>query len=227
MEDEASFEAVCDLARLEMVETIRAYGVSEPRVLDAMRRVRRHAFIPGPPAPPDLVYGDHPLPIGCGQTISQPFIVAFMTAALCIERGARVLEVGCGSGYQSAVLAELGAEVLALERLPELVAHARRALASEGYARVNVRCADGYEGWLEAAPFDGIIVTCAPAELPATLPAQLADGGRLILPVGSASQQLILVQRHGADWVRTPLLGVRFVPMLAGILGASGPAPTT
>jgi protein-L-isoaspartate(D-aspartate) O-methyltransferase len=181
-----------------------------------MLRVRRHAFFPGGVQEPAIAYGDFPCPIGWGVTISQPFIVAYMTARLELKPGDRVLEIGAGSGYQAAVLADAGASVWSLEVVPELAAHAQRVLASEGFAAVHVRCANGYAGWREAAPFDAIIATCAPADIPEELVAQLADHGRMILPVGASleAQQLFRVRRHGETILCEGDLAVRFVPMV-------------
>ncbi len=217
MMNDERMEAAYAAARAEMVAVLRAYGIRDERVLEAMSRVRRHRFFPGRPPPPQLAYGDHPCPIACGQTISQPFIVAFMTAALAPAPGKRVLEIGTGSGYQAAVLAELGAHVHTVERHPFLAAHAARVLAEEGYGSVRVRCADGYEGWRDEAPFDGILVTCAPPRLPEALTAQLAEGGVLVAPVGVGVQRLLRVRRAGGRLSAEDLMGVRFVPMTAGL----------
>jgi protein-L-isoaspartate(D-aspartate) O-methyltransferase len=204
------------LARGLMADEIRLWGVRDERVLAAMRTVRRHAFFPAPVPPPEIAYGDFPFPIGWGATISQPFIVAYMTAKLGLKSGERVLEIGAGSGYQAAVLASLGASVWSLEVVPELAEHARRVLAAEGFAEVRVLCANGYAGWREAAPFDAIIATCAPAGIPGELVAQLAEGGRMILPVGVGleSQQLQIVRRQGGQLTCESDLPVRFVPMV-------------
>lgn len=169
--------------RHRMVEDqIEARGVSDPLVLEAMRTVPRHRFVPD-----DLIdhaYADHPLPIGFGQTISQPYIVALMSEALGVRPGDRVLEIGTGSGYQAAVLAEMGAEVYTVEIIPELAEQATVRLRSLGYGDVATLNADGYFGWEEHAPFDVIIVTAAPDHLPQPLVPQLAPGGRLVIPIG-------------------------------------------
>lgn len=219
---DAAREAAMTAAREVMAEALRERGVSDPAVLAAMRSVRRHAFFPGGMADPAIAYGDFPYPIGWGATISQPFIVAYMTQRLGVKPGARVLEVGTGSGYQAAVLASAGAHVWSLDVVPELVAHARRALAAEGFGSVRVRCADGYEGWAEAAPFDAILVTCAPPAVPEALAGQLAEGGRMLLPVGRDLdvQELVFVRRAGARFVCAADLPVRFVPMVRGATGA-------
>jgi protein-L-isoaspartate(D-aspartate) O-methyltransferase len=201
-------------ARREMVSgQLRARGIGNPRVLDAMGRVPRHEFVP--PAVRGWAYRDSPLPIGHGQTISQPFIVAFMTEALRAEPTDRVLEVGTGSGYQAAVLAGLVAEVYTIEIVEALGERAREDLARLGYGNVHVRIGDGYEGWPEHAPFDAIIVTCSPEHVPAPLVAQLRDGGRMIIPVGEAGsgQELVLLEKRGTKVVQRAILPVRFVPM--------------
>lgn len=203
-------------ARREMVKIIRCYGVSDERVLAAMSAVRRERFFPDADVAAEIAYGDHPVSIGWGQTISQPFIVAYMTARLALSPGERILEIGAGSGYQAAILAACGATVFTLERVPALAEHAARVLAAEGWRAVRVRCADGYAGWVEEAPFDAIIATCAPAAVPETLCAQLAVGGRMILPVGEEFQRLVLVRRHEAGFDERDDLPVRFVPMVGG-----------
>jgi protein-L-isoaspartate(D-aspartate) O-methyltransferase len=192
---------------------IAARGVDDPSVLAAMRKIPRHLFVPE--SVRGLAYEDHPLPIGEGQTISQPYIVAFMTAALGVMPGDRILEVGTGSGYQAAVLAEIGASVLTLEIVPGLAARSERLLRSLGYDSVKVRAGDGFFGWPEEAPFDGVILTCATPETPAPLFAQLREGGRMILPLESESGGQVLtriVKKDGRPRI-TPLLDVRFVPM--------------
>ena len=192
-------------------EQIERRGVSNPLVLEAMRRVPRHLFVP--PALRDRAYDDMPLPIGSGQTISQPFIVAYMTDAARVRRGDRVLEIGAGSGYQAAVLAAIGAHVFSIEILPEVALATRAALQAAGIAGVEVRTGDGYHGWPEEAPFDAILVTAAPETTPEPLVGQLAEGGRLIVPVGAGSQELVRLTRTASGLEREPLLAVRFVPM--------------
>jgi len=211
-----AFEKEMTEARIAMVDTIRERNVTDERVLSAMLSVRRHAFFPENAPEPCIAYGDFPFPIGWGATISQPFIVAYMTQRLALKPGERVLEIGTGSGYQAAVLAALGASVWTLEVVPELAEHARRALAAESFEGVRVRCANGYGGWREAAPFDAIIATCAPARVPDELVAQLADGGRMILPIGDIleAQQLVVLRRQGDQVTGEYDLPVRFVPMV-------------
>jgi len=199
----------------QMVHVLRQYKIQDERVLAAMARVRRHIYIPARLRGSDA-YGDHPNPIGYGQTISQPFIVAYMTQRMEVQPGKRILEIGTGSGYQAAVLAEMGAKVYSIEIVPELADHARTVLAAEGYGAVQVKTGDGYKGWLEQAPFDAIIVTCAPADIPQALVGQLKDGGRMILPVGSAVQQLVVLERTGDTFLEIPDMYVRFVPMVKG-----------
>lgn len=200
-------------------------GVSglEPRVADALRQVRRHRFVPGPQR--CLAYIDHPLPIGHGQTISQPYIVAIMSQLLQVGPGDRVFELGTGSGYQAAVLAALGAEVYSVEILPELAEQAATTLAELGISGVQVRQGDGWSGWPEAAPFQGILVTAAAPRLPAPLVAQLAPGGRLLIPLGRSDsiQQLALFTKDAAGRLsRRNLLPVRFVPVTGAMADRSG-----
>jgi len=200
--------------RREMVERqLRARGIGNPQVLAAMGRVPRHEFVPAPLR--GSAYGDFPLPIGHGQTISQPYIVAFMTEALRPAPTDRVLEIGTGSGYQAAVLAELVAKVYTIEIVAPLGERAREDLARLKYENVHVRIGDGYEGWPAHAPFDAIIVTCSPEHVPAPLVQQLRDGGRMIIPVGDArgGQELYLLEKRGSEVVRRAVLPVRFVPM--------------
>ena len=214
-------------ARLDMVRTIEANaglvrgpGVPRrlaPRVLDAMRDVPRHALVPEQVR--DHAYEDRPLPIGYGQTISQPYIVALMTDLLRPEPGHVVLEIGTGSGYQAAVLAELVDRVYSIEIVPELAARAAGDLDGLGYANISVRAADGYHGWAEHGPYDGIVVTAAASHIPPPLVAQLKPGGRMVIPVGASFmvQQLMLVEVDRNGDVRTEaLLPVRFVPFTRG-----------
>lgn len=208
--DEAAFTAM----RHQMVETqLTAPGrdITNPCVLEAMRRVPRHLLVPENLRP--SAYEDSPLPIGHGQTISQPFIVAFMTEKLDPQPEDRVLEIGTGSGYQAAVLAELVAEVFTIEIIPELAARAEQDLAELGYKNIHVRVGDGYLGWPEAAPFDAIIVTCAPENIPTPLVDQLREGGRMILPVGGERQELHLLTKRDGTIQTESVLPVRFVPM--------------
>ncbi len=201
-------------ARQRMISLLQRRGINDARVLNAMKTVPRHAFIPGKKPAPDIVYGDHPLPIGSGQTISQPYIVAYMTQLLKQEPGRRVLEIGSGCGYQAAILAELGGEVTGIERLASLADLARDVLNRLGYDRIRLIHGDGYNGLPEAPPFDRIIVSCAPPEIPDRLLQQLADGGRMIVPVGVEHQTLKVIDREAGRFIRHDDLAVRFVPML-------------
>lgn len=194
-----------------MVGEIEAWGVSDGAVLEVLRRVPRHRFVPEDVA--RSAYENHPLPIGHGQTISQPFIVGYMTEALRLEGDERVLEIGTGSGYQAAVLAELAKEVYSIEIVAPLAERAKATLAALGYENIHLRRGDGYRGWPEAAPFDAIILTAAPDHVPAPLLEQLALGGRMVVPVGGADQELLRFTRTAAGIQEERLLGVRFVPM--------------
>jgi protein-L-isoaspartate(D-aspartate) O-methyltransferase len=202
-----------DQARDRMVdEQLAARGIRDQRVLDAMRKVPRHLFVPEPLR--ERAYDDGPLPIDESQTISQPYIVALMTEAARVGRGSRVLEVGTGSGYQAAVLAELGADVYSIEIVEPLAREAKERLHATGYDQVHLRTGDGYRGWPDRAPFDAIIVTAAPREVPPALKQQLAPGGRLVIPVGGWSQDLQVIQRTDHGTFDTKVIeGVRFVPM--------------
>jgi protein-L-isoaspartate(D-aspartate) O-methyltransferase len=200
-------------ARERMVqEQIVARGVRDPRVLEALRKVPRHRFVP--PAMQPSAYEDSALPIGMGQTISQPYVVAFMTEALELQPQDRVLEIGTGSGYQAAVLSLLVREVYSMEIVERLGREAEARLKQMGYANVRVRIGDGYRGWPEAAPFDAIIVTAAPPDVPPALVAQLRPGGRMVVPVGRYVQDLIRLRRTAKGLERESLLPVRFVPMV-------------
>ena len=200
-------------ARLRMVETqIRARGIANPAVLKAMSRVPRHMFVPA-----DLkafAYDDRPLPIGRGQTISQPYIVAYMTDALQVRPEDTVLEVGTGSAYQAAVLAEIARQVYTIEIIPDLAVQARRSLAEMGYRNVEVRSGNGYFGWSEHAPFARIIVTAAPPEIPKALVDQLAVGGMMVLPVGTGLQEIVIVSKGAGGVTQQKTIPVRFVPMV-------------
>lgn len=193
---------------------VRGRGVRDERVLEAMRRVPRHAFVPTDQQ--RAAYDDHSLPIGYGQTISQPYIVGFMTEALMLTDSDVVLEIGTGSGYQAAILGELAREVYSIELLPPLAERATRTLERLGYRNVHVRAGDGYQGWPEHAPFSRIIVTAAPEEIPPALVEQLAVGGRMVLPVGpkAGDQELRIVTKSEDGITTIRSLPVRFVPMV-------------
>ena len=202
-----------ETARARMVaRQIRARGITDARVLAAMAKVPRHEFVPA--ASRRLAYEDEPLPIGHGQTISQPYIVAAMTELARIGARSRVLEVGTGSGYQAAVLAEIAHEVYTIEIVDALATEAARTLRRLGYGAVKVRHGDGYLGWKEAAPFDAIIVTAAPPAVPPALLEQLAPGGRLVIPVGDEDQELQVHRRTADGFEVTRHFPVRFVPMI-------------
>ncbi len=212
----ASREQMIRLIEDDVRDTSQYLGQSalDTRVLDAMARVPRHEFVP--PELIDKAYLNRPLPIGHGQTISQPYIVAIMTDLLDIEPGQRVLEVGTGSGYQAAVLDEFGASVWSIEIIEALGSSAKARLQRLGYQRVDVRLGDGYYGWPEHAPFDGIVVTAAASHVPAPLLQQLKPGARMIIPVGSrfSTQQLVLITRGDNDeFITRQILPVRFVPL--------------
>jgi protein-L-isoaspartate(D-aspartate) O-methyltransferase len=208
----AAAEDAFTAARLRMVTTqIEARGVRDPRVLDALRRVERHRFVPEWLR--DHAYEDRPLAIGHDQTISQPYIVALMTEEARVKPGARVLEIGTGSGYQAAVLSVLAGQVSTIEIVEPLAREAAARLEALGYRNVTVRAGDGYRGWPERAPFDAILVTAAPPEIPQLLLDQLAVGGRLVAPVGEGDQELVVVERTAAGLQRRRVIPVRFVPM--------------
>lgn len=201
-----------DEARRRMVEQqIAARGVTDERVLRAMRAVPRHRFVEASLA--SQAYSDGPLPIGHGQTISQPYIVAYMTELLRLPEGAKVLEVGTGCGYQAAVLAEIAREVWSIEIIGALAETARKTLDGLGYRNVHVRHGDGYAGWAEAAPFDAILVAAAPDHVPPALVAQLKVGGRLVLPVGRFDQEIRVITKTADGTREERLIPVRFVPL--------------
>jgi len=200
--------------RQRLVQRIREKGIEDQRVLDAMANTPRHLFVDE--ALSSRAYEDSALPIGRGQTISQPYVVAVMSHLLDVEAGARVFELGTGSGYQAAVLAEMGVDVYSVEIVPELAERAASTLARLGYDRVQVRAGDGYLGWPEAAPFDGIIVTAGADHVPGPLLEQLAIGGRLVMPVGDHGrvQQLVTIEKRAdGSTLRREILPVRFVPV--------------
>jgi len=201
--------------RTIMVRTqIRARGVKDERVLTAMETVPRHEFVPREQRP--YAYADRPLPIGEDQTISQPYIVALMTELLDVKEGDRVLEIGTGSGYQAAVLAELTPYVYTIEIIPTLAERAEQTLRRLGYDTAEVKAGDGYLGWPEHAPFDGIIVTCAPESVPEPLKDQLEEGGRMVIPVGPqwTHQTLFVLTKRGGKLEQKEVIPVRFVPMV-------------
>jgi protein-L-isoaspartate(D-aspartate) O-methyltransferase len=201
-----------DEQRRSMVERqIRARGVRDTAVLAAMIKVPRHLFVPEDQRP--LAAADHPLPIGYGQTISQPFIVAYMTEAVEASPHEKVLEIGTGSGYQAAVLGELVKEVYTVEIIPELAERARQTLSTLGYLNVHVKTGNGYEGWGEHAPFDGIVVTAAPDHVPQALVDQLAINGKMVIPVGVGDQEMLIITRTRDGVVEKRTIPVRFVPM--------------
>jgi protein-L-isoaspartate(D-aspartate) O-methyltransferase len=201
-------------ARLRMVQTqMQARDITDPRVLAVMEKVPRHEFVT--PDTLDQAYYDFPLPIGFGQTISQPYIVALMTQLVALKAGDKVLEIGTGSGYQAAVLAELSDRVCTIEIIPQLAQRARATLDRLGYQKVVSKQGDGYDGWPEQAPFDAIIVTAAPDHVPQPLLRQLADGGRMVIPVGPVGgyQSLWLITRHGDEFKNFDWGSVSFVPL--------------
>ena len=189
-------------------------NVRSEAVLDAMRHVPRHLFVPENMR--DYAYDDSPMPIGWGQTISQPYIVAYMTEQLDVVPGMKILEIGAGSGYQAAVLAYLGCEVYSIELIEELAAGAKKALAALGFGKVCVRHGNGYNGWPDEAPFDAVIVTAAPVSIPEKLADQLSEGGKMMIPVGGiySVQSLILAVKKEGRLITRDLLPVRFVPMV-------------
>ena len=200
-------------ARDRMVHTqIAARGIKNQKVLDAVKKIPRHKFVPDNML--THAYSDEPLPIGEGQTISQPYIVAYMTEALALQGRERVLEIGTGSGYQTAILAEIAHQVFTVEFVNSLSQRAQKALKKLGYANILFRIGDGTFGWEEQAPFDAIIVTAAPDKVPQFLEEQLEIGGRMIIPVGTAIQELVLVTRGKKKFKRKKLLPVRFVPLV-------------
>ncbi|GET36552.1 protein-L-isoaspartate(D-aspartate) O-methyltransferase [Microseira wollei] len=201
--------------RRQMVEAqIRDRGIQNPAVLAAMSKIPRHRFVD--PSLVDLAYKDSPLPIGHRQTISQPYIVAYMTEAAEISPDKTVLEIGTGSGYQAAVLGELAKAVYTVEIIPELAAQARQTLSELGYQNVHVKAGDGYQGWQEHAPYDAILVTAAPDSIPEPLLNQLALNGRMVIPVGTWMQYMTIVQKTPDGAILEKTIPVMFVPMTRG-----------
>ncbi len=199
--------------RMKMVQQqLEARDIKDPEVLEAMRTVKRHLFVPK--LQRLLAYVDHPLPIGYGQTISQPYIVAYMTQAARLKPGDKILEIGTGSGYQAAVLARIVKEVYSIEIIEALALRAEKTLNSIGYQNIVIKHGDGYQGWEEHAPYDAIIVTAAPDHIPEKLVEQLAVGGRMVIPVGSVSQELYVIIKTEEGVEKKSLLPVRFVPMV-------------
>jgi protein-L-isoaspartate(D-aspartate) O-methyltransferase len=193
---------------------IKARGISDEKLLKAMLKVRRHLFVPL--MQKNLSYEDRPLPIGEGQTISQPYIVALMTELLELNAGDKVLEIGTGSGYQTAILAELAKEVYTIELLKPLAERSQKLLKELNYENIKFKQGDGFLGWPEDAPFNAIVVTCAPEEIPPVLLEQLAEGGRLVIPVGIDYQELRQVKKKEGEILSQGIIPVRFVPMLRG-----------
>ncbi|MFP3981614.1 MAG: protein-L-isoaspartate(D-aspartate) O-methyltransferase [Desulfobacterales bacterium] len=200
--------------RMQMIrDQLKARGIQDPAILKAFEKVQRHRFVPD--RLQQFAYADRPLPIGEGQTISQPYIVAVMTRALELKKTDRVLEIGTGSGYQAAILAELCDQVYTIEIIESLAETAKKTLSALGYENVHVKIGDGFKGWPEHAPFDAIIVTCAPTEVPEPLKEQLAEGGSMVIPVGkSADQQLVLLEKQDGELLEKKILPVLFVPMV-------------
>ena len=199
-------------ARKKMIETqIEARGIKDKRLLEAMLKVERHKFVPVQSR--DLAYIDGPLSIGEGQTISQPYIVAIMTELLNLKGDEKVLEIGTGSGYQAAILAELSRKVFTIEIVEPLAKQSKQLFQDLGYKNIIVRHGDGYAGWKEQSPFDAIIVTCAPPYIPQPLIEQLAEGGKMVIPVGTYWQELKLIEKLNGKIKTTAIIPVRFVPM--------------
>ncbi|MBN2415873.1 protein-L-isoaspartate(D-aspartate) O-methyltransferase [bacterium] len=212
MQNDGRYETM----RMEMVKNqLQSRNIRDPRVLEAMRTVPRHLFVPD-----DLrnrAYDDTPLAIGFDQTISQPYIVAFMTEALSLGSDSRVLEIGTGSGYQAAVASQIAGDVYSIEIVEPLALRAEKLLKRLNYTNVHVKVGDGYAGWPEHAPFDAIILTAAPPSVPPPLIDQLAEGGRMVVPVGELYQELLLITKIAGELHRERLLPVRFVPMTGKI----------
>jgi protein-L-isoaspartate(D-aspartate) O-methyltransferase len=207
-------------ARQRMVVELAGakHAITNARVLAAMGKVPRHEFVPVPLR--SKAYQERPLPIGHGQPISEPYVVAFMTEKIELKPSDRVLEIGTGSGYQAAVLAELTAQVYTIEIIEDLAHRAAVTLQRLGYTNIHTRAGDGYKGWPEAVPFDAIIVTCAPEKVPQPLIDQLKEGGRMIIPVGTTKQELVLLRKHNGRLDRQVVLPIHFVPMTGEAEGA-------
>ncbi len=201
-------------AQAAMITLLSEFGIKDKRILAAMGKIKRHMFIPEKFRNICDPYGNHPCPIGYGQTISQPYIVAYMTEKLGIKKGERVLEIGTGSGYQAAVISELGADITSLEIIKELAENAKKVLNEQGYGEIEVVNSSGYMGYQKNAPYDAIIVTCAPPEIPSNLIKELKDGGRLILPVGRFYQNLLYIVKVKGKIKVSKEMNVRFVPMV-------------
>ncbi|MFP4194393.1 MAG: protein-L-isoaspartate(D-aspartate) O-methyltransferase [Desulfosalsimonas sp.] len=200
--------------RMKMIrQQLKAREIENPEILAAFEKVPRHRFVPE--RLKKYAYADRPLPIGEGQTISQPYIVALMTRSIELKKTDRVLEIGTGSGYQAAILAELAGQVYTIEIIESLAESARRNLSETGYENVHVKTGDGFKGWPEHAPFDAIVVTCAPEKVPEPLKEQLAEGGRIVIPVGpDYDQNLVLLEKKEGELIEKQILPVRFVPMV-------------
>jgi protein-L-isoaspartate(D-aspartate) O-methyltransferase len=211
----AQANSYTSLRRTMVDEQILRRGISEPDVLQAMQDVPRHSFVPE--SLRDQAYDDGPLAIGSGQTISQPYIVALMTSLLELDGDEKVLEIGTGSGYQAAVLSRLVRDVYSVEIREELSRKAQQTLESLGYTNVHLRIGDGYQGWPEQAPFDGILVTAAPADIPQPLIDQLKEGGRLVIPVGEFFQDLLVLTKTAEGIEKREIIPVRFVPMIGEV----------
>ncbi len=209
--EQSSSEEQYAKQRQQLVDELRQQGIKSQDVLDALLKVPRHKFVPA--LNRHLSYQNRPLPIGRGQTISQPYIVAYMTEAAEIASGEKVLEIGTGSGYQAAVLAELAKEVYSIEIIPDLAEGARKLLSEMGYKNVEVKTGNGYLGWPEHAPFDAIVVTAAPDEVPKALVEQLAFRGKMVVPVGSNFQQMVIISKTESGVVERRTIPVAFVPM--------------
>lgn len=197
--------------RLQMVEQLSARGIKDRAVLKAMSKVPRHRFVAASQA--GLAYGDYPLPLSHDQTISQPYIVAYMTEAAELLSNEKVLEIGTGSGYQAAILGEVAKVVYTIEIIPEMAERARQTLSKLGYKNVHVKTGNGYQGWAEHATYDGIVVTAAPAKIPEALVDQLALNGKMVIPVGTSNQEIVVITKTQNDLIEKRTIPVRFVPM--------------